>query len=108
MLLFVIFLMFIALIPCFIVWVIAFKFFPQQYRTTSLKMTGVCFLLSLAAGFVLDVELEGGALSGVVAVSAFSFLWAMFLALINFLLGKRLVVGWVERSETQHSSGEKP
>ncbi len=86
----IVFLIFVMLIPCFIVWVIAFRFFPQQYRTTSLKMTGVCFFLSLAAGFVLDIELEGGALSGVVAVSAFSFLWAMFLALINFLLGKRL------------------
>ena len=76
----------IALLPCFIFWVAAFKFLPQQYKTTSLKITGVCFLLSLATGFALNIELEDGALSGVVAVLFFSLLWACFLILINLCL----------------------
>lgn len=82
----IIVLTFIALLPCFIVWVTAFKFLPQQYKTTSLKMTGICFLLSLATSFVLNIELEGGALSGVAAVLVLSFLWAFLLALINLCL----------------------
>jgi hypothetical protein len=76
----------IALLPCFFIWVIAFGFLPQQYKTTSLNMTAICFLLSLATGFVLNVELENGALSGVAAILEFSLLWALFLVLINSCL----------------------
>lgn len=76
----------IALLPCFTVWVAAFRFIPQRYRASSLKMTGICFLLSLATGFVLNIELEGGAFSGVVAVLVLSFSWALFLMLVNLCL----------------------
>lgn len=82
----IIFLTIIALLPCFIVLVAAFKFLPQHYRLGSLKTTGICFLLSLATGFALNIALESGTLSGVVAVLVLSFLWAAVLVLINLCL----------------------
>ena len=78
--------MLIALLPCFFIWVFAFRFLPQKYKTASLKMTIVCFFMSLGTVIALNLELEGGALSGVVAVLVFSLLWALVLALINLCL----------------------
>jgi hypothetical protein len=74
-----------ALMPCYFVCVVAFELIPQQYVATPLKMTVICFLLSLITGAAMDIS-PIGAPNGIVAVLVFSVLWAMLLVLINFFM----------------------
>jgi hypothetical protein len=75
----------IALLPSFLFWLFVLKLIPQKYKLRPIAFTLICFILALATGFILNLELEGGALSGVVAIFAFSLLWALLLALGNFI-----------------------
>jgi len=75
----------IALLPCFLFWLIALKLLPQRYKLKPILYTLICCMLTLTTGFALNLELEGGALSGVIAIFVFSLLWAFLLALANFV-----------------------
>jgi hypothetical protein len=85
--------LFFSLLPCFLVWVIASKFFPQRYKLGSWQATLICLLLSFITGAILHLELEGGALSGIVAIFVFSFIWALILVFVNWILARSRKVG---------------
>jgi len=48
-------------------------------------MTFSCFMLSVTTAFVLNVEFEGGLISGVVVFSVFSLAYSLMFGLILFV-----------------------
>ena len=73
----------VALAPCFLFWFFVLKALPQKYKLKPILFTLMCFILALATAFAINLKLEGGALSGVIAVFAFSLVWAFLLAIAN-------------------------
>lgn len=75
----------LALIPSLVIWLCAYLWAPDAYKLPPYKMTIACFILALITAFVMNIELEGGAGSGLVAVLVLSVLWSALLAPMGIL-----------------------
>lgn len=71
----------VAAAPCMLVWFCSYLWLPERYKLPPYKMTALCVLLAFATGFALNLELEGGIGSGLIAILVFSFFWALILLL---------------------------
>ena len=72
-------LFFVALLPSWLMWLLAAKFLPIAYVMPPNKMTACCVLLAFVTGLLLNVELEAGALSIPVFIAVVSVLWSLLL-----------------------------
>lgn len=72
--------------PSWLMWLLAARFFPSNYSMPPNKMTIACVLLSFLTGASLNLELEGGIVSGLVAILVFSILWSILLIPLCVLL----------------------
>lgn len=81
-------------LPCLIIWLCAYLWMPDGYKSPPYKMTLISLLLSFLTGAALNLELEGGAASGIVAMLAFSVMWAMLLipciSFVKYLKGRKI------------------
>ena len=82
----------LALSPSLLIWLCAYLWLPDAYKLPPYRMTVACFMLALITAFLMNVELEGGAGSGVVVILGFSVLWSAILvpigALAKYLRGR--------------------
>lgn len=89
----VILLLVIASSPAWLMWLLAAKWLPAKFVMPPNKMAFMSVLLSLVTAVLLNLELEGGALSAPIFVLAFSVLWSAFLIpiciLAKYLIGTR-------------------
>lgn len=89
----VVLLLAIAVSPAWLMWLLAAKGLPSKFAMPPNRMAFACVLLSLATAALLNLELEGGALSAPIFVLAFSVLWSAFLiplcVVAKYLLGAR-------------------
>jgi len=74
-----VFLLLVAVSPAWLMWLLAARFLPADYSMPPNKMALGCIFLSFLTAALLNVELEGGALSIPAFVVAFSVLWSLLL-----------------------------
>lgn len=67
-------------------WLLAARFLPANYSMPPNKMEAGCVLLLLITAVLLNVELEGGALSAPVVIVIFSIIWSLVLIPLCFLV----------------------
>ncbi|WP_160153116.1 hypothetical protein [Microbulbifer sp. ALW1] len=75
----------VALSPSLVIWLCAYLWLPDAYKLPPYRMTVACFILALVTAFLMNVELEGGAGSGVVVILALSVIWSAILVPIGAL-----------------------
>jgi len=69
----------VAASPAWLMWLLAAKWLPAKYAMPPNRMALASVLLSLVSAMLLNLELEGGALSAPIFVLVFSILWSVFL-----------------------------
>ena len=65
--------------PCLLIWSLAAKWLPQKYYFPPVKMTFLCVVLSLITAYAINIELEGGGISILMAILFLSTIWTVVL-----------------------------
>jgi hypothetical protein len=69
----------LSLAPALLIWSLTALLSKKSYSLPYLKMTGLCFLLSLVTAVIINLELEAGVISVLLFITVFSFLWSLIL-----------------------------
>tara|TARA_R110000764_G_scaffold142277_4_gene230301 strand:+ start:672 stop:950 length:279 start_codon:yes stop_codon:yes gene_type:complete len=79
--------------PGLLIWSVAEKWLPDRYYLPPVRMTALCILLSLLTAFAINLELEGGGISMIMAILFLTAIWSIFLlpfaVLLKYLLVKQ-------------------
>ena len=67
-------------------WALCKKFCPVYFSVNPYLATFGCFLLSVASSFVLNIEFEGGLISGVVVFSTLSLIFSVLISAAVFIV----------------------
>ena len=75
----VIFLLLVSASPAWLMWLLAAKWLPSKCVMPPNRMAFLSVVLSLVTAFLLNLELDSGALSAPIFVLVFSVSWSVFL-----------------------------
>lgn len=65
--------------PCLLVWSLSAKWLPKKHYFPPIKMTFLCVVLSLVTAYAINLELEGGGISILMAIPFLSTIWSAVL-----------------------------
>ncbi len=68
-----------------LIWALCKKFWPGNFSINPYLATFGCLVLAVVTALILNVEFEGGLITGVIVFSAFSFVYSIALSTITFI-----------------------